>query len=279
MNSVFSELSRQYPKITFISIDAEIEEDLSEQFEIESVPTFIIQTKTRIVLENPEASILTQKINQITTKASKVIIDIKEDLTKKCKMLTTSHPIMIFIKGTPQVPRCGFSRSLVDILTEQNVTFASFDILSDEPIRQELKKFSNWPTFPQVYVDGEFIGGLDIIKEMVANGEFKDILPKEEDLNTRLGKLVKRSKVMVFIKGNPSTPKCGFSRVLVGILQDQNVDFDHFDILEDDEVRQGLKVFSDWPTFPQLYVNGELIGGLDIVKELINANEFSSILA
>ncbi|KAK4143292.1 thioredoxin-like protein [Dichotomopilus funicola] len=90
---------------------------------------------------------------------------------------------------------------------------------------------------------------------------------KKEDLFKRLGELVKAAPVMLFMKGTPSEPKCGFSRQLVGILRDNAVKYGFFNILADDEVRQGLKEFADWPTFPQLWVDGELVGGLDIVKE------------
>jgi Grx4 family monothiol glutaredoxin len=70
---------------------------------------------------------------------------------------------------------------------------------------------------------------------------------------------------MLFMKGTPGEPKCGFSRQLVAILRDNAVKYGFFNILADDEVRQGLKEFADWPTFPQLWVDGELVGGLDIV--------------
>jgi len=90
---------------------------------------------------------------------------------------------------------------------------------------------------------------------------------EEEDLNTRLKKLVSAAPVMLFMKGTPAQPQCGFSRTLVGLLRDRGVRYGFFNILADDEVRQGLKEFSDWPTFPQLYVDGQLVGGLDIVKE------------
>jgi Grx4 family monothiol glutaredoxin len=73
---------------------------------------------------------------------------------------------------------------------------------------------------------------------------------------------------MLFMKGDPSTPKCGFSRSIVEILQTSNVQFESFDILSDEDVRASLKTYSDWPTYPQLYVNGALVGGLDIVKEM-----------
>ncbi|KAF3941171.1 Glutaredoxin-3 [Dactylella cylindrospora] len=89
----------------------------------------------------------------------------------------------------------------------------------------------------------------------------------EESLNERLTKLVKAAPVMLFMKGTPAAPQCGFSRQLVGILREHNIRYGFFNILKDDEVRQGLKEFSDWPTYPQLYHNGSLVGGLDIVKE------------
>lgn len=91
--------------------------------------------------------------------------------------------------------------------------------------------------------------------------------PMEEDLNSRLTKLVSAAPVMLFMKGTPAAPQCGFSRQLVALLREREVRYGFFNILADDEVRQGLKAFSDWPTFPQLYVDGMLIGGLDIVRE------------
>jgi len=91
----------------------------------------------------------------------------------------------------------------------------------------------------------------------------------KEDLHERLTNLVKAAPVMLFMKGTPSAPQCGFSRQLVALLRENSVKYGFFNILADDEVRQGLKEFADWPTFPQLWVDGELVGGLDIVKEEI----------
>ncbi|KAM3077413.1 glutaredoxin [Clarireedia jacksonii] len=89
----------------------------------------------------------------------------------------------------------------------------------------------------------------------------------KEDLHARLSNLVKAAPVMLFMKGTPSAPQCGFSRQLVALLREKSVKYGFFNILADDEVRQGLKEFADWPTFPQLWIDGELVGGLDIVKE------------
>ncbi|XP_071089371.1 glutaredoxin-3-like [Haliotis cracherodii] len=93
-----------------------------------------------------------------------------------------------------------------------------------------------------------------------------------------LKQLVNKAPVMLFMKGQPDAPRCGFSKTTVAILGETGVKYDTFDILSDNEVRQGLKTFSNWPTYPQLYVKGELIGGLDIIKELKESGELESTL-
>ena len=207
----------------------------------------------------------------------------KESPKARIESLIRSNPCMVFMKGTPKDARCGFSRQLIELLDRQGCPYASFNILEDEEVRQQLKEYSNWPTFPQLYINREFIGGLDIAKELDASGDLAKMLPKREadtvatgqsSLATRLTGLINKSRVMLFMKGTPSVPECGFSRQIVDLLDKMNAKFESFNILEDDEVRQGLKSFSSWPTYPQLYVNGELIGGLDIVKVCLHSYIF-----
>jgi Grx4 family monothiol glutaredoxin len=93
----------------------------------------------------------------------------------KLHELVNSSKVMLFMKGSPEEPRCGFSRKVVNVLNEQGVEFGSFDILSDETVRQGMKTYANWPTFPQLYVEGELLGGCDIILEMNENGELKEV--------------------------------------------------------------------------------------------------------
>eukprot|EP00172_Hildenbrandia_rubra_P000092 Plantae.Rhodophyta-Hildenbrandia_rubra.ctg10423.p1 GENE.Plantae.Rhodophyta-Hildenbrandia_rubra.ctg10423~~Plantae.Rhodophyta-Hildenbrandia_rubra.ctg10423.p1 ORF type:complete len:382 (+),score=85.42 Plantae.Rhodophyta-Hildenbrandia_rubra.ctg10423:170-1147(+) len=100
----------------------------------------------------------------------------------------------------------------------------------------------------------------------------------DKNLRERLEGLVRRDKVMLFMKGEPSAPQCKFSRATVSMLADSGVKYSHFDILEDPEVRQGLKTFSNWPTYPQLYAAGSLVGGYDIIKELVASGELKSEL-
>ncbi|KAF7726880.1 Glutaredoxin 3 [Apophysomyces ossiformis] len=290
MNDVFAELAGKFPALQFLKIEAENFPDISESFEIAAVPTFVILKNGKIAerIEGAKAAELTNAVSKhakgVLNKSSSVLPQENglnkpvRDLNARLKALINSAPIMIFIKGTPQQPRCGFSRQLVEILAEQKVKYSSFNILADEDVRQGLKTYSDWPTYPQVYINGELIGGLDIVKEMVASGEFAEMAPKEKDLSTRLQELIEKQPVMVFIKGTPQEPRCGFSRQMIGILNDRHVKYGYFDILSDDDVRQGLKTHVSWPTYPMLFYKGELLGGLDIVKEMIESGEFDQVL-
>ena len=85
-----------------------------------------------------------------------------------------SNSVVLFMKGNPEGPRCGFSRTAVGMLADAEIEYGTFDILSDQDVRAGLKAFSNWPTYPQLYVNGELVGGLDIMKEMAEDGDLKE---------------------------------------------------------------------------------------------------------
>ncbi len=90
--------------------------------------------------------------------------------------LITTAPVVVFMKGNKLMPQCGFSNNVVQILQSLGVAFETFDVLSDMEIRQGIKEFSDWPTIPQVYVKGEFLGGSDILIEMYNSGELREKL-------------------------------------------------------------------------------------------------------
>lgn len=100
-----------------------------------------------------------------------------------------------------------------------------------------------------------------------------------EDLKTRLQALINRHRFMIFIKGTPQAPRCGFTRQLLALLDTHAIKYDYFDILQDEAIRQGLKEFSDWPTYPQIYFEGELVGGLDILKEMAETGQLAQLAA
>jgi monothiol glutaredoxin len=97
----------------------------------------------------------------------------------RIKAEVDSNDIVLFMKGTPAAPQCGFSATVIHILDHVCVKYKSVNVLADAEIRQGIKDFSNWPTIPQLYVKGEFVGGCDIIKEMFETGELKPFLAEQ----------------------------------------------------------------------------------------------------
>ncbi len=95
----------------------------------------------------------------------------------------TSNPILLFVKGTPEAPQCGFSKGVMDIFTYLNVPFRTINVLSDPLLREGIKKFTQWPTIPQIFIKGEFVGGFDIVRDLFERGELETIVktavPKE----------------------------------------------------------------------------------------------------
>ena len=206
MNQVFKTLADSKESdnsIIFLSINADELPEISEIFEVSAVPYFILIRNQTILKElsgadpkefiqalnqfsnntnstttsnndNVQASINSTTANtnsNNTTSNAPEVEESEEALNERLNKLTKAAPIMLFMKGSPSSPQCGFSRQLVAILREHQVRFGFFDILKDDSVRQGLKKFSDWPTFPQLYINGEFQGGLDIIKESIEDDE------------------------------------------------------------------------------------------------------------
>ncbi|KAI3892185.1 hypothetical protein MKW92_011998 [Papaver armeniacum] len=327
MDLVFSHLSTDFPHAQFFRVEAEEQPEISEAYAVSAVPFFVFFKDGQKVnaMEGANPSSLANKVAKVAGSVNpdnsaipaslgmaaeaNMLETVKEfakqngasqketistsgshvPVEKRLKQLVDSHPIMLFMKGNPEEPKC--------------VNFGSFDILTDNDVREGLKKLYNWPTVPQLFCKGEFLGGCDIAVSMHESGELKEVFrdhgvltteTKRSEpvassvsdsstglsvtLNSRIKNLIDSSSVMLFMKGKPEEPKCGFSRKVVEILQQEKVKFHSFDILDDDEVRQGLKVYSNWSSYPQLYIKGELIGGSDIVLEMQKSGELKKVL-
>lgn len=153
----------------FVEVPAEELSDISLKHQIEAVPTIIFFQNGKAVdrIDGVDVAGLTMKCKKFVGKFE----ESKEKLEERLKTLINKAKVMIFMKGERSAPRCGFSKQLIAIMNDTKVAYETFDILSDETVRQGLKTYSDWPTYPQVYVSGELIGGLDIIKELLQNGE------------------------------------------------------------------------------------------------------------
>jgi len=221
LNTVFDQFADLHSQnLKFFKIDAEKFSDVTEKYGVSAVPTFVFLKNGKPVdkVDGANVAELAAKIQINSTAASKETRNdspVKEDLNTRLNNLVKRMPVMLFMKGTPAEPKCGFSKKIVDILNTNNINFGSFDILSDEEVRNGLKTLFNWPTYPQLYVEGKLIGGLDIVKEMDAEGELIPAIPessRKEDLNSMLKRLINTAPVMLFMKGSPEEPKCGFSK-------------------------------------------------------------------
>ena len=102
------------------------------------------------------------------------------EIKEKIKKLISENDICLFLKGTPDAPQCGFSMAVSNVLKHLNVKFKGINILEDENLRNGIKKFSDWPTIPQLYVKGEFVGGCDIVKEMFEKGDLKKLFEEKK---------------------------------------------------------------------------------------------------
>ena len=98
------------------------------------------------------------------------------DIKNEIKNMIEKNNVCLFMKGTPESPQCGFSMAVSNVLKHLKVNYNGVNVLEDENLRQGIKEFSDWPTIPQLYIKGEFIGGCDIVKEMFEKGELKELL-------------------------------------------------------------------------------------------------------
>ncbi|KAJ6488969.1 glutaredoxin [Mycena sanguinolenta] len=196
MNEVVAELAKKHPSVLVLNIEAEEQAEIAESFEIEAVPSFVVLRGHTLLerIAGADAPALTKAIAthgsgavpaytpQAHTNAppplatQNGVAETPEELNARLRRLMTQSKVVLFMKGSPEEPRCGFSRKLSTLLREQGVQFSSFDILQDDDVRQGLKKLNDWPTFPQLIVNGDLVGGLDIVQEMVETGEFADVV-------------------------------------------------------------------------------------------------------
>ena len=102
------------------------------------------------------------------------------DIKNEIKKLIDTNDVCLFMKGVPDAPQCGFSMTVSNILKHLNVNFKGVNVLDDQSLRQGIKEYSDWPTIPQLYIKGEFIGGCDIVKEMFENGELESLLESKK---------------------------------------------------------------------------------------------------
>lgn len=106
----------------------------------------------------------------------------EDEVQKAISEAVTTSPVLLFVKGSPEMPQCGFSKGVMDLFTHLGVEYKTVDVLADPMIREGIKRYTNWPTIPQIFINGQFVGGFDIIRDLYDTGELQKLL---EPLNAK----------------------------------------------------------------------------------------------
>merc|ERR1712209_301600 len=167
---ILAEEEPDLKSVNFLRVEAEEQAEISMRLEVAAVPTFIFFNQGKLLkrIEGAKAADVTKSVKALAklgnSAPQKPASESESELNERLKKLINSAPVLLFMKGNPGRPQCGFSRQTVELLATIDAKYETFDIFSDEAVRQGLKKYSNWPTYPQMYVNGDLIGGLDILK-------------------------------------------------------------------------------------------------------------------
>lgn len=260
--------------LIYVVIDTTRFPDLLTTYKVSEVPTTVLVAGLMEVRRcvGGDTAILVDMVTSLCESFPKALEEVHAKVGPNLDRIIKSDHVVVFIKGSPEQPKCKFTRKLVGLLDSAQTMYSHYDILQDDITREWLKRHSNWPTFPQVYVRGELVGGVDVVEQMINQGEFAELVNKD------LAELIRSHAIMLFMKGSPQEPQCGFSERMVLLLQKYGVQFGSFDILRNQSVRERLKVYSHWPTYPQLYVKGEMIGGIDIAEQMDRDGELEAAL-
>ena len=161
------------------------------------------------------------------------------------------------------------------------VKFKSYNILTDDNLKEWLKFYSNWPSFPQVYINQKFVGGTEVILELVDTDHFLELVPTEcikANALERIKTAMNQGTVVIFMKGTPKAPVDGYQARAIEYLDSMKVKYGWFDVTVDSDVREIVKEQSRWNSFPQLFIRGKFVGGLFFIEDMITSGKISNYI-
>lgn len=184
--------------------------------------------------------------------------------------LSTCAPVFVFVRGHPNTTTDESSKQLLSLLRQHGIMFSAMDVSNSPDLEAALPSFcGSSVSIPIMFVSGKFFGDLSSV--VALGSDVRSVVPEEARGMTEddwCSRLCSSSPVVAFIKGTVERPRCGFTNQLVTLLQSRGVLFSTHDVLSVEGLRDAMKRFSQWPTYPQLYVKGKFVGGLDVVKQL-----------
>ena len=182
LKGMMEEMPKVYKSIRLAYVDCD-ESDLVDVLDVDTVQSLVVlhpegSGKAVQKFEGIKPEVLTQTVQQLNTDYLKWYEDEKKRAFRDIESNIATAPFFIFVKGSKEEPKCKFTRRLVENLAKFEYDYKTFNILKDERIRQWLKVYSKWPTFPQAFINQKFVGGIDVIMELIENDEFDEMVPQ-----------------------------------------------------------------------------------------------------
>lgn len=274
-----------YKHLVFTWIDCDKLTDIVEKHEVDTVPTILVFHPHKSDVDkivNPSPETLNEEIEKQNDYYKITLQNEKERVFNEIEVILSSFPMVCFIKGTPTEPKCKFTRRLLAHVNKYDLTFKHVNILEEPRIRQWLKVYSNWQTYPQVYINKEFIGGIDIIDELVEGDEFIEMVPKECKKLPPIEifeKMLHSFDVIVLIEGTPDKTTAESSKSIIKSLDDNSVKYVTVDytILEQ-QVLDHIKNQHGVPEFPYIFLKTKPFGTEEALRKICEEGKLETVI-
>ena len=261
-----------YTDAIYVFIDIEKCPDLVKAFDVLVVPSIVLSDANKKVLkrlENPQMNELILNLeDDIALFKTNFAVE-KERMFAKIEKILDVSQVMVFIKGTPLEPKCGFTSSLLEIMKSFGLNFGYFNILEDEDVRNWLRYYAKWNTYPQLHINKKIIGGLDVVKDLVANNKFLELIPetaKKGDPSIKFNRILEecKGKIVVFM-GDLAADE---SKKMAKLLKDNGVKFVVSEVMGDKNLEQYILGKYNEKSLPLCFINGEFVGRFDTLYEI-----------
>ncbi|KRX05878.1 Thioredoxin-like fold [Pseudocohnilembus persalinus] len=270
-------------KIMFAQCDADKVPQVSTNYNITNVPTVIVTDAQKGELkrfENENPAQILESLEEFIPEYQKKFEQKRVEMYKKIEKLITENPVLIFIKGTAQAPECKFTRQFLEIMKDLDCKFTYYDIIADNDMRHWLRHYNKWPTYPQLYISGELIGGLDKAKQRIEEGYIQEKIPQSariHDPEQRLKKIVSENKVILFTKGIASDINLDQNQKdVIQLLKNEGIKFRCFDCSSDQLLLEHLQKQNG--EFPHLYSQQKYIGSKQKLSDLAKQSQLLPLI-
>lgn len=276
---MMEEMPKVYQNVQVAYVDCDEAEDLVDALDVETVQTIVIlhptgANKATEKIEGIKAEALTEVVDRENTFYKEWYEQEKKKAFRDIEAHIGTYPFFIFIKGSKEEPKCKFTRRLVGMLAKPGYDYRTFNILGDQRIRQWMKVYSNWPTFPQLFINQQFVGGIDVVTELIEGEEFDEMVPdscKPLSPKDQLAKMLNQSKIVLLLNGTVESPKDDASKALLEKVNGLKCEYSIIDLSAKSEFVEHL---GKDQKVPYVYMDGKAACDIDGLDQLAQQEVF-----